>query len=101
METIGAERDGVTRQKAEAELRERLVHVERKGYRRPKPLTFSEYRSAWFEEGKRRRQWKPRTLLAYSTVLVDLEEAFGCRRLFVAARAVALRVPARISPASG
>ena len=32
METVGAERDGVTRKQAEAELRERLVRVERKGY---------------------------------------------------------------------
>ncbi len=31
METIGAERDGVTRKQAEAELRDRLVKVERKG----------------------------------------------------------------------
>ena len=39
MATIGAERAGVTRKKGEAELRERLVRVERKGYRRPRPLT--------------------------------------------------------------
>ena len=31
METLGAERDGVTRKHAEAELRERLVRVEKKG----------------------------------------------------------------------
>ena len=36
METVGAERDGVTRKQAEAELRERLVRVERRHYRRPK-----------------------------------------------------------------
>ena len=35
METVGAERDGGTRTKAEAELAERLVRVERKGYKRP------------------------------------------------------------------
>ena len=42
-ETIGAERDGVTRKQAASELRERVVRVERKAYRRPKPLTFAEY----------------------------------------------------------
>ena len=30
METVGAERDGVTRKQAEAELRERLVRVDRR-----------------------------------------------------------------------
>lgn len=43
METVGAERDGVTRKQASAELRERLVRVERKSYRRPRCLTFAEY----------------------------------------------------------
>ena len=32
METLGSERHGWTRKKAEAELRERLVRVERKNY---------------------------------------------------------------------
>jgi hypothetical protein len=77
METVGAERDGWTRRKAEAELRERLVRVERKAYTRPKRLTFAEYVEAWFEEGRRRRDWKPRTLLAYRTALRHLEAVFG------------------------
>ncbi|HEY8776559.1 MAG TPA: site-specific integrase [Gaiellaceae bacterium] len=77
METIGAERDGVTRKQAEAELRERLVRVERKAYRRPKALTFAEYRATWFEEGKRRRGWKPRTVLTFRTTLDHLEAFFG------------------------
>jgi hypothetical protein len=51
-ETLGPERDGWTRQKAEAELRERLVRVERRSYRRPKPLTFGEYAETWFTEGR-------------------------------------------------
>src|SRR5207237_610763 len=97
METVGAERDGFTRKQAEAELRERLVRVERKGYRRPKRLTFSQYRTTWFEEGKRRRQWKPKTVLAYGTTLDHLDEAFGPfllgrpdRRRLVRAAGVAL-----------
>jgi integrase len=76
-ETIGAERDGVTEKKAKAELRERLVRVERKGYRRPGRLTCAEYAEIWFEEGKRRRSWKPKTLLAYRNVLDHLTAELG------------------------
>jgi hypothetical protein len=42
-ETLGPESHGWTRKKAEAELHERLVRIERKGYQRPKPLSFAEY----------------------------------------------------------
>jgi integrase len=76
METIGAERDGVTRKVAEAELRERQVRVERKGWRKPASLTFGEYARTWLAEGKRRRQWKPRTVLAYRRALVRLGVGF-------------------------
>src|SRR5215212_935608 len=77
METLGPERDGWNRKKAEAELRERLVRVERRGYRRPRPLTFAEYAQTWFEEGKTRRRWKPRTETAYANVLQRLQPSFG------------------------
>ena len=81
METVGAERDGVTERNAEAELRERLVRVERKGYRRPRPLSFSDYADQWFDEGKTRRAWKPRTVLTYNTALGHLKAHFGSTRL--------------------
>jgi integrase len=81
METVGAERDGVTRKQAEAELRERLVRVERKGYRRPGPLTFGEYAETWFSEGEKRRGWKPRTVDQYRTVRARLVEHFGAMPL--------------------
>ncbi len=77
METVGAERDGVTRKKAEAELRERLVRVERKGYRRPKRLTFVEYAQTWREEGELRRGWKPGTVWKYRSAVAHLEAVFG------------------------
>jgi integrase len=77
METIGSERDGWTRKKADAELRERLVRVERKGYRRPRRLTFAAYADTWFEEGKRRRGWKPRTVTAFRGVLGHLTAELG------------------------
>jgi integrase len=76
METIGAERDGVTLKQAEAELRERLVKVERKGWRKPAPLTLGEYARTWFEEGKKRPQWKPSTVTAYRRALVRLGVGF-------------------------
>ena len=79
--TASAERDGVTRKQAEAELRERLVRVERKAYRRPKPITFGEYADTWLEEGKRRRRWKPRTVVAYENALERLKPFFGPLRL--------------------
>src|SRR4249920_2360744 len=67
-ETVGAERDGVTRKDAEAELRERLVRVERKGYRRPAAITFAAYADNWFEEGARRRRWRASTVLQYRSI---------------------------------
>jgi integrase len=76
METVGAERDGVTRKQAEAALRDRLVRVEGRGWRKPAPLTFAGYARTWFEEGKGRRRWKPRTVLAYRRALVRLGVGF-------------------------
>lgn len=77
METLGPEREGWTRKKAEAELRERLVRVERKSYRRPAPLTFSEYATTWFAEGATRRRWKPSTVAQYRSLERRLVEHFG------------------------
>jgi integrase len=77
METVGAERDGVTRKHAAAELRERVVRVERTSYRRPKSLTFAEYADTWFTEGEVRRRWKPRTVIQYRSIAKRLKEQFG------------------------
>ncbi len=81
METIGAERDGVTRKRAEAELRERLVKVERRGWRKPAPLTFAEYAGRWFEQSETKRQWKLSTVRQYRSVRRRLVAAFGSRPL--------------------
>lgn len=81
METLGAEREGVTRKHAEAELRERLVRVERKGYRKPRALTFGAYAETWYAEGPNRRGWKPSTILEYRTVKARLVEHFGAMPL--------------------
>jgi integrase len=81
METIGAERDGVTRKHAEAELRERLVRVERRGWRKPASLSFRKYAETWFTEGETRRRWKPRTVAQYRSVRARLVKAFGAMPL--------------------
>jgi integrase len=81
METVGAARDGVTRKKAKAELRERLVRVERKAWRKPAPLTFNEYAEQWFVEEEVKRRWKPGTVRTYRFTRERLVEAFGPMRL--------------------
>jgi integrase len=77
METLGPEREGWTRRKAEAELRERLVKVERRGWRRPAPLTFAEYADEWVKAGPVKRGWKPSTPATYRSTLRRLKDAFG------------------------
>lgn len=76
-ETLGRERDGWTQKRAEAELRERLVRVERKDYRRPKPLTFGEYADTWLAECERRRDWRPRTVTVNKGAILRLRPFFG------------------------
>jgi integrase len=76
-ETVGSERDGVTRKRADAELRDRLVKVEQKAWRRPAPTTFAEYARQWFDDGPVKRRWKPGTIAAYRTVEARLVDGFG------------------------
>lgn len=80
-ETLGPESDGWSRKKAEAELRERLVRVERKGYRRPKRMTFAVYAKVWFAEGPTRRGWKASTVAQYKRLERRLVEHFGAMPL--------------------
>jgi integrase len=49
LETLGRE-PGWNRKRAEAELRARLVDVERKGYRRPEKLTFADFSERWLTD---------------------------------------------------
>jgi len=77
METLGPECEGWNRRKAEAELRERLVKVERRGWKRPRPITFNEYVDLWFSEGETRRSWRPRTVIQYRSIAKRLKEFFG------------------------
>jgi integrase len=81
METIGGERDGVTRKVDESELRDRLVNVERRGWRKPARLTFNSYAVRWFEEDPSRRDWKPSTVAECRAFRRRLVDAFGPMRL--------------------
>src|SRR5581483_3078886 len=81
METIGAQRDGVTRSDAEKALRDRLVKVEQKGYRRPRPITFADWYSSWFAQVETRRGWKPKTAKTHGHRLAHLADYFGTARL--------------------
>ena len=81
METIGAERDGVTRKAAEAALRDRLVKVEQRGYRKPAPLTFKTYAERWFNQSEQRRGWRPKTVATHRHRLVHLVDYFGKAKL--------------------
>jgi integrase len=81
METIGRERDGVTRKAAEAELRERLVRVEKGRWRRPAPLTFSVVSETWFEEASSEKAWASSTLAQYRSIRARLDDYFGRMRL--------------------
>lgn len=76
-ETIGREADGVTRRHAEAELRDRLVRVEKGGWRKPTSVTFRDYAATWFERGVAKREWKPSTVKAMRSRLVHVNEVIG------------------------
>jgi integrase len=76
-ERLGPEAEGWTRRKAQRELRHRLADVERKGWRKPKALTFQRYAEAWFAEGEKRRRWKASTVAQYRSVRQRLVDEFG------------------------
>ena len=52
-ETIGSRARRCHPEAGRAVLRDRLVRVEQKGYRKPKPLTFEDYARTWFEQGEK------------------------------------------------
>lgn len=81
METVGKAAAGITEKDAKAELRERLVRVERKQYRRPDPVTFRQASKRWREEVGARKQWRPATVAQYVSILERLNKQFGHHRL--------------------
>jgi integrase len=81
METVGSERDGWTKRKAEAELRDRLVKVDKGGWRRPAPRTFASVLPEWRREEGARKDWKPSTAAQYASIEKRLSAFFGPMRL--------------------
>jgi site-specific recombinase XerD len=55
--------------------------VEKGGYSRPEPLAFTSWSATRFEQGQKRRAWKPATVTRYRKVLEYLDEYFGQTRL--------------------
>jgi integrase len=76
-ETLGKESDGWTRKKAAAELCERMVRTEKKGWRKPTALTLGAYADTWFERGKTQRAWKVKTARSYEASLNRFKPMLG------------------------
>ncbi len=81
-ETLGAESEGWTRKRAEAELRARLTDVEREGRRRMKPMTFATFATEWEETYPDSRGLKRSTREGYRSIIErHLTPAFGPLKL--------------------
>lgn len=81
METVGAERDGMTEKRAKELLADKLSDVRRKGYRRPIKITFDEYADTWFDENAFKRRWSENTRRAYRGGFKRLRAFFGAMPL--------------------
>ncbi|MFL5954832.1 MAG: tyrosine-type recombinase/integrase [Gaiellaceae bacterium] len=82
VETLGAESDGWTATKAEAELRDRLVDVKRERRRKIKPESFEDFALRWLETYPAARGLKRSTTSTYTTIVkTHLVPALGDLRL--------------------
>jgi integrase len=81
METVGAERDGMTEKQARDILADRLSDVRRKGLKRPRAILFRDYAAQWFEENASRRRWTNNTRRAYGGSLKRLLPHLGAYRV--------------------
>ena len=86
METLGPARSknypsGLTPREAKKLLDSRLVAIREKRWRPRSPLTFEQWTRTWLEQGESRRDWKPRTTIAYKMVAERLIDEFGRKRL--------------------
>ena len=81
LETLGRE-PAWNRKRAEAELRRRLVDVEREGYRKPERLSFALFAERWLEDYLPGRGLKLTTEEGYrQTLRKHLLPYFGCYEL--------------------
>lgn len=80
-ETLGPEPDW-NRKKAKAELRERLVRVEREGFRQPASTTFASFADQWLPEYADKKGLKRSTRQGYKLLLDrHLVPVFGALKL--------------------
>ena len=70
-ERLGRVDEGWTKRRAEAELRARVVAVEKDGYKRPDPVTFETFASEWLEGYIERKGLKRSTAKSYRQCLVN------------------------------
>jgi integrase len=81
-ERLGPTSEGWSRRKAEAELRARLVAVDREGYRRPEPTTFKTFALAWLADYPEAKSLKRSTRRGYDSIVNrHLVPAFGTLQL--------------------
>ena len=69
METLGAAADGWNERKAQRELRNHMTDVERDGYRRLQPLSFTAFAERWQRDYLPGRNLKPSTTLDYENTI--------------------------------
>jgi integrase len=81
-ERLGPAADGWNRRKAEAELRARLVAVEKDGYRKPTAETFETFARTWVDEYPESKGLKRSTRRGYRQIIdLHLIPAFGRLKL--------------------
>jgi integrase len=81
-ERLGKASEGWNRKRAEAELRVRLVSVERDGYRRPEPTRFETFAREWLDDYPTAKGLKLSTVEGYAAIVErHLIPAFGTVKL--------------------
>ena len=81
-ETLGRGDEGWTRTKAKAELRARLVAVDKEGYVKPEPLTLEAFAQRFLQDHVPSRNLKSSTLIDYElTIRRHLVPALGSHEL--------------------
>jgi integrase len=80
-ETVGRASQGWTRKKVEAHLRDRINAVEKRGWKKPKPVTFSEYADRWMAESETLRAWSDESRDKYRWAKNLCTGHFGSKRL--------------------
>jgi integrase/recombinase XerC len=78
METVGAERDGMSEKRAREILENRRVAVREGGYSKAEAFSFADAAEAWFNSERVARAWKPGTIGQYRRSREILGDYFCC-----------------------